>query len=628
MYKPAEVFSSRISDISYMQAIVSAILQAAGCSIEYAEAPSINNIYIRDHFIVSALDPLIIKSEKTKNVNSIIPSIKSSLPACYKALTTKASFVGGNILQVRPDGLELNTVYYGNYGNEKGRDIFTLSMFKGLPSTLGANEFIDELNERKVKSKSDALARTTFKILALNNQGSESVQKTWNQYYYHLDCFMTFIPNGKVIILNKNMLKPGSYSDLVSTLGEENIIDLKYDYLRQPVTFNLVVIPLEEKQFLLFGPSLPEEILSKLESHGYYLLTPESLNSAHFRFNAELARQVSETLQAAGWDVTIDTLVSAIPGYRTHYSLEHIRKVVALLTSPKAGPIRAFNSLLEDQLPITKSEGMLMLSALEQFIPGLGANKAIKTDGSESAKLKWFLQLIQEKNPLIHFNFDEFDQSEGISKTIPLHFTGNKQPVSLICDEASVHCMVQECPTTIDGHLQLFSPARPLFLVRNDFVLLKKYQAQTERGLPNINTVLRRAVVQGNYTDIKRAITCGAEVNSQDPRRGYTALHWACDKKYVDIIRYLISQGAQSNIQTYEAPRRTPFDLLLDIYSDEMLKREECGRLSASMMDGIATSADRVAVTPPRIRLDSSTSGVTIGDIERQEQNASNVVNL
>ena len=378
---------------------------------------------------------------------------------------------------------------------------------------------------------------------------------------------------------------------------------------------------------MLLGPSLPEEILSKLESYGYYVITSESLDSAHFRFNAELAQQVSETLQAAGWDVTIDTLVSATPSYRTHYSLEHMRKVVALLTSPRAGLIPAFNSVIQDQLPITKGEGMLMISVLEQFMPGSGTS--IKTDGSEKAKLKWFLQLIQEKDPLIHFDFAEFDRADGIPKTISWHFTGSKKPVSLICNEASVHCVVQECPTLIDGNIQLFSAASPLFRVRNDFVLLKKYQAQTEQSMPSINTVLRRAVVQGNFSDLQQAIACGAEVNSQDPRRGYTALHWACDKKHVEIMRYLISQGAQSNIQTYEVPPRTPFDLLLDIYSDEIHKRGECEKRPANMVDGMSaasTAVPSVAATLPGIRLHPPTSVIITGNIESPEINTSSEV--
>lgn len=560
MYKPNDVFSDNNAELTYVQAMVAGILQASGCEVEQLLSPPSNNLFIRDHVALLERDPVVIRNEITHDIDFIIQQISGVLPKNCETVTIRSSFVGGNILRVSCG--ELSTLFYGDYNEEAWTDeriAFYAMFFKAKPTTNSPDKFIDELNQLKKTTNPSIFQNTVFKLLRVNNT-LPSERPIFEDFYYHLDCFITFVPDGKIIVLNKKMLQPMAYTALIEAVGEESIIDLAYDeYLKIPLIFNPIVIPLHKNRFLLLCSTLPEALICKLESFGYYVITPASLNSAHFRFNAELAEHVTKSLNGLGWRTKIDALVSEMPGYQIPYSLSNIKHIISLL-SRKESASAIIGKLMASQAPfqvMTKNEALLLLSVPSQAYQGLKG-------GNEKERVKQYLQLLCTYNPSIAFDFTEFDKVDAPLEIILLKRKSQKTDISFVVNKGSIHCLTQECPTrTSAGNIELYSPAQPLFTLRNDLALLKKYQLKKETLFPTTDIALRRAAGEGNLRDVVNLIGCGAAINAQGKTNGYTALHWACQFGHVDVIEYLIVEGgADPMILSIDTIPKKPFDLI------------------------------------------------------------------
>lgn len=558
MYNPKTIFMNDSAQFAYVQALIASIIKASGCEIELIESTDSNNYFIRDHFIITGLDDIAITSQKTKDIQTIIKKMAPILPETMSTVAIKSEFFGGNTFQIVHG--QTNTVYFAHDG---ARLMSSGSFFR--PEQFDPTVMIDELNLYKEENPA-SFARTQFKALSIQTKEKEH-RDIWEHYYYHLDCFMLFVPNGKVILLNKKMLKEASYKELERQVGTENLIDLEHDYLGNPVLFNMVVIPLPNNRHLLLGPSLPQPLIDKLESLGYYVITPESLKSTHPRFNESLAKQVNRYLHEAGWQSDKDQLISqTIPEFHHDFSLKNFRFLVHMLTSVKNAIIllKIVTGVLDFPLMDfhpTKSERLLFIQLLGQFIPAFGGTKSFLNGASEKEKIKYYLQILCACDHEIDFDFAQFDSCANIPENI--HFISrarNGDEISFVSNKGSVHCMLQECPMPVDGKMQLYSAATPLFNPISHHELSRRYQG-ADLHPPGLDLILRRAAARGNITDIGIALEAGAHINSQDERRGYTALHWACLNGHRDVIQFLIQKGADPTITSNPANPQHPFDL-------------------------------------------------------------------
>lgn len=59
-----------------------------------------------------------------------------------------------------------------------------------------------------------------------------------------------------------------------------------------------------------------------------------------------------------------------------------------------------------------------------------------------------------------------------------------------------------------------------------------------------------RAVVFGDFTKVKNMVENDPEIINRKTKSGYTALHNVMSEEQFDIVEYLISHGADVNIQT------------------------------------------------------------------------------
>ncbi|XP_032663691.1 ankyrin repeat domain-containing protein 40-like [Odontomachus brunneus] len=61
---------------------------------------------------------------------------------------------------------------------------------------------------------------------------------------------------------------------------------------------------------------------------------------------------------------------------------------------------------------------------------------------------------------------------------------------------------------------------------------------------------LREAVCVGDTDAVQDLVNLGVDVNARQPVSGWTALHWACKKGYLDVAALLLKNGADKNART------------------------------------------------------------------------------
>ncbi|KAI8099769.1 ankyrin repeat-containing domain protein [Halteromyces radiatus] len=91
---------------------------------------------------------------------------------------------------------------------------------------------------------------------------------------------------------------------------------------------------------------------------------------------------------------------------------------------------------------------------------------------------------------------------------------------------------------------------------------------------------LREVCALGNTKAVQHFIHGGVKINSQNKMNGWTALHWASHRGQEDIVRLLLSNGADPTIKTNKG--QTALDLCSDRYPNilTMLESQQVERTS------------------------------------------------
>ncbi|XP_014483820.1 PREDICTED: ankyrin repeat domain-containing protein 40-like [Dinoponera quadriceps] len=61
---------------------------------------------------------------------------------------------------------------------------------------------------------------------------------------------------------------------------------------------------------------------------------------------------------------------------------------------------------------------------------------------------------------------------------------------------------------------------------------------------------LREAVCEGDTDAVQDLVNIGVDVNARQAVSGWTPLHWACKKGYLDVAALLLKNGADKNVRT------------------------------------------------------------------------------
>jgi N-dimethylarginine dimethylaminohydrolase len=138
--------------------------------------------------------------------------------------------------------------------------------------------------------------------------------------YYHLDCFMQLLPDGRAVILNSNILSEAS-QDKMYEIFDEDFIDLAYSGY-DPVLFNFISIQINNQTSVL-ASNLPACIVESLQDLGLIVITSCMLDPTSLTYHKELAEQVAFILQKDGFEkVTADNLITRIPQNINGYPID------------------------------------------------------------------------------------------------------------------------------------------------------------------------------------------------------------------------------------------------------------------------------------------------------------------
>jgi hypothetical protein len=80
-------------------------------------------------------------------------------------------------------------------------------------------------------------------------------------YYYHLDCYMSVLPDGRLLLKDNAMLSEATRGRLTEVFGEAHIIDLAWE---EDCVFNLLPLTTPKGEGVILGPDLPEAVFLKL----------------------------------------------------------------------------------------------------------------------------------------------------------------------------------------------------------------------------------------------------------------------------------------------------------------------------------------------------------------------------
>lgn len=134
--------------------------------------------------------------------------------------------------------------------------------------------------------------------IALNLNYLNSKEDSRN--YYHLDCFMQLLPDGRLILLNKQFLANESYNRLLEKF-DSKLIDLNAEKSAGPDgMMNFVAIG-TGKNTVVISSYLNDSIFKALQQNGLTVITPDSLNPSSTKYDIEFAAQVAEKLRDEGY---------------------------------------------------------------------------------------------------------------------------------------------------------------------------------------------------------------------------------------------------------------------------------------------------------------------------------------
>lgn len=303
----------------YHRAILRATIIAAGSEVidipdlKEANEDTIKNFkFVRDPVFTLADKRVMLHTEGNQRYGSmnVLAALKEKM--CYETIQVKdAYFEGGNIFycpqkQIVLHGLNPVGHYPNGYDNAvnpnclqyKKEPAHTTKQLATTLSPYGISVHGLELNPDLITHKDG--------VVFVRN-------------YYHLDCFMQVLPDGRIVILNKEILSKESQAKMKELFGDD-FIDLGYpDYKDKPVLLNFIAIE-NNNNTTLISPNLPEAVLNGLRKLNLTVVTPYTLDSKKPAYDKEFSARVASVLQKQGYETADATnLATHVPKNENGY---------------------------------------------------------------------------------------------------------------------------------------------------------------------------------------------------------------------------------------------------------------------------------------------------------------------
>lgn len=236
----------------YLKGVIKALIKEAGGNVIDFDNFDINNsfyVFTRDIGIVlDDLQILLASKEfnQSKSTTELLNAIKKQFN--YQLITIPdVRFIGGDIFYLP----QHKVLFYGVHPSKEYKS-----------KTVLHDKLSCELKPRGVN------------VMPLELAGECTRSEN---FYYHLDCLMEALPDGRLIILNKKLFTSESYRKLQTLLGPK-LIDLEYeDYELKPVMLNFIAVKKGDK-ITCVSPSLPKELIEKLRKLNLDVITSDMLD--------------------------------------------------------------------------------------------------------------------------------------------------------------------------------------------------------------------------------------------------------------------------------------------------------------------------------------------------------------
>ena len=204
----------------------------------------------------------------------------------YEVIETDAYFEGGNVFYLRGNKENNMLLLHGN--NAEGHYKMSQESYEHQPNI-------------QTEKLSNSLKDLNIKVLGIDLSSRVLLKQLFVAYNaYHLDCFMQAMPDGRLLVLNKEIISETSWNNLSNELGEK-LVDLKYDdYLSCPVKLNFVTIPTKDTFYVVSG-NLPSALFMKLQELGYIPITRELFLPSSVFFHEGLNDALMKNMRAIGF---------------------------------------------------------------------------------------------------------------------------------------------------------------------------------------------------------------------------------------------------------------------------------------------------------------------------------------
>lgn len=280
---PNRLFSELV--LIYHHAVLKALLTCFGTeviAIENGKPPKHKNchIFVRDPVLIFNDLNLMFFTEGNKPFGAM-DIVAEGEKRGYKAEEiADAYFEEGNTLYSTTQKVLFHGLQPGGHYFLKVNTLQTTQKLKEKLASHGIAVYGLKLNSNLFK----------------NVRGLEIV----TQHYYHLDCFMQLLPNGRLVILNQKLLSKESIAKLKEIFGKD-FVDLAYaDYLAKPVLFNFFALQNDNK-IIVISPELPASLLKFLRDLDLVVITPNMLDARDPNYDSKLSEKVAKELQKEGY---------------------------------------------------------------------------------------------------------------------------------------------------------------------------------------------------------------------------------------------------------------------------------------------------------------------------------------
>ncbi|WP_211831099.1 hypothetical protein [Kistimonas asteriae] len=268
-----------------------AVKDSEGAAIGYFDERS--EIYIRDPvvFLTCKNKHLALYSAYYEKETLAIFNAVHAIPSCPEIVKIEidARVDGGNVIYSPSKCLLL-------HGNNLG------AAFKdGDPKCTLATEKLEE-----------KMLTLGVRVLGLN-PNVHFYRMAIKRTFFHLDCFMHQLPDGRLLIMNNKLLRSDSFELLKKEWGD-SLIDLGLPLidLKKIPPMNLLSFESKEGTIIICN-NLYEVLLKSLTTYGK-VITIQNLDSRSSRYDAKLSQSVAEYLTHEGFiGVNPFTLLQTLP---------------------------------------------------------------------------------------------------------------------------------------------------------------------------------------------------------------------------------------------------------------------------------------------------------------------------